>query len=137
MGTGMASCRGVLALLSVLVVAGSGANEMHKCPSDHNERIIIVEGVPGAGKDTLIRQLLANYTRAGIERVYPFGEEEMLFSWRHTWIKDIRDLRLELWNRTLDWFESEIRKDEQVRFVVNRFHISFHLYTWGVKSPAQ
>lgn len=83
-------------------------------------RIIIIEGIPGAGKNTLHQEIK---DRIGNRKIYDFHEEELLFSWKHAWIRDIEKIRLTFMNRLLDYCE-KILKEKDALFIFNRFHIS-------------
>ncbi|MCB9359400.1 hypothetical protein H6503_05695 [Candidatus Woesearchaeota archaeon] len=87
-------------------------------------KIIVIEGVPGSGKDTLQTQLVQEYEKNGFI-VYPFREEELLWSWRHAWIPDIVEMRMELMENMIEYVKS-LNDDSVV--ILNRFHISFALF---------
>ncbi|MBW2978168.1 AAA family ATPase [Candidatus Woesearchaeota archaeon] len=85
-------------------------------------RVFIIEGIAGSGKTTFHNQLkkkLKNKT------IYDFSEEELLFSWKHAWLKNINSIRLNFMNSILDYIQTTIKKDSSAVFILNRFHISF------------
>jgi len=86
-----------------------------------NRKIIIIEGIAGAGKTTLknsLRQYLKN------KKLYEFSEEELLLGWKHIYIPGISMLRLEYLNLVLDYIEEKLKIDKKVVFILERFHIS-------------
>lgn len=89
-------------------------------------KIYIIEGIPGAGKNTLHVQL-----KEGLpdKIIYDFSEEELLFSWKHGWIKNIDEMRLEFYENFLDYCAKIIAEKNDAVFILNRFHISYRLYT--------
>ncbi|MBI4150170.1 AAA family ATPase [Candidatus Woesearchaeota archaeon] len=89
---------------------------------DKNTRIHIIEGVAGSGKSTLQR-LLEEQLKDKL--IYSFKEEELLFSWKHAWIKDIDKLRLDFMNVFLDYCEDVLHKNSKAVFILDRFHLSF------------
>lgn len=89
-------------------------------------RVFILEGIPGAGKNTLHEILKEKLTG---KVIYDFGEEELLFSWKHAWIQDIDSLRLQFYENILDYCEEIIAKNPEAVFIFNRFHISYRLST--------
>jgi hypothetical protein len=88
-------------------------------------RIIIIEGVPGAGKTNLQERLrqAASGRRASF---YP--EEALLFGWIHAWLPGIDALRLSLMNRVLDHIELSLTEYPESLFVLTRFHLSYLLF---------
>ena len=89
-------------------------------------KLIILEGVPGSGKNTIQDHLIERFSG---KLIYQFGEREMLFSWKHGWIPDIDQMRLNFYENFLSYCEDIIQKDSNALFLVNRFHISYKLYT--------
>jgi thymidylate kinase len=88
-----------------------------------NEKIIIIEGITGSGKDSIQKNLDDEYAKKGFI-VYSFSEEELLFSWKHLWIKNIDLVKIKYWHLLLDYIE-ELIKNEKTMVILNRFHISF------------
>jgi thymidylate kinase len=82
-------------------------------------KIIIIEGIAGAGKTTLKDQLKEQFKH---KKVYAFSEEEVLFGWKHIHLKGISSLRFKLHNILLDFIEGKLNED--VLFIIDRFHIS-------------
>lgn len=93
---------------------------------DKKSRIFIIEGIPGAGKTTF-HDRLKNKLKDKL--VYDFTEEELLFGWKHVWIKDVEKIRLKFMNRILDYCEKIIKEIKNSVFILNRFHITFYILT--------
>jgi len=92
-------------------------------PLDPKTRIFIIEGVAGSGKSTL-QQLLQE--RLSGKLIYSFSEEELLFSWKHAWIKGIDRLRLDLMDAFLTYMEGILNSNPKAVFILDRFHLSFY-----------
>ncbi len=90
-----------------------------------DKRIFIIEGIAGAGKDTLQKKLKTYYEKKGFA-VYDFCEEELLFSWKHFWIKNLDLLKIEYMHRVLDCC-IDLIKDPNNLIILNRFHITYPL----------
>ena len=90
-------------------------------------RIIIVEGIAGAGKTTLMKQLAERYVDRNI---YIFWEQELLLSWKHIHVPHISSLRLDFFNHFLDHVERKIREEEDTIFIFERFHLSIKILEW-------
>jgi len=96
-------------------------------------RIIVIEGIPGAGKSTLARSLERGV--AG-RRVVSFGESSLLHGWQHTYLPGIHDLRLQLYARLLDHIEERTSAEGDLLFVLTRLHLSFVLLGGDPALPA-
>ena len=85
----------------------------------HDCRVIVIEGIPGAGKTTLARQL-----EQGVEGrpVASFGESALLHGWKHAYLPGIHGLRVQLHQSVLDRIEAE--PHDGALFVLTRFHLS-------------
>lgn len=91
-----------------------------------NTKIIILEGVPGAGKNTIqtqIKEVLSD------KLIYEFDEQEVLFSWKHGWLQNIDEMRLTFYENFLSYCEDITTQNPNSVFVVNRFHISYKIFT--------
>lgn len=88
-------------------------------------QVVIIEGVPGAGKDSLQRQLrvMAQGRAASF-----FPEEALLFGWIHAWLPGIDELRMALMQRVMEQIEQSLSVDPRHLFVLNRFHLSYLLF---------
>lgn len=95
-------------------------------------RIFILEGIAGAGKNTLQAELKKHF--AG-NVIWDFPEEELLFNWKHMWLKDLERERLSLYHKVLDHAEDMLAKDPDSIFLLNRFHISLKIF--GVYSEPE
>ena len=93
---------------------------------NYDERIIIIEGISGSGKDTLQKKLTDEYSEKGFI-VYSFKEEELLYSWKHLWVENLDIIRIKYWHLLLSHFE-ELLEDEKTIIILNRFHISFKVF---------
>lgn len=89
-------------------------------------RIFILEGIPGAGKDTLQKELKQKLNEAG-KLIFDFEEGELLFSWKHGWIKDVMCMRLTFYENFLSYCEEIFAEHPNAVFILNRFHISWWL----------
>jgi hypothetical protein len=94
-----------------------------------NGRIYIVEGVAGSGKDKLVQSLVSAF-RPEKRRVYSFTEEAVLASWVHYRLPDIHELRLSLARSLVERLLGELREDQEVTYVFNRFHVSYAVWRW-------
>lgn len=88
-------------------------------------KILIIEGIAGSGKNTLHQQLMGLLAD---KIVYDFHEEELLCSWKHGWIPGIDSLRLNFMDSLLDYCTSVTEQNDKAVFIVNRFHVTFHLF---------
>jgi hypothetical protein len=91
-----------------------------------NKNIIIVEGIPGAGKDTVIKHLKGKYSH---KLIYDYSEGDLLFNWNHFWINDIDSIRLYFMEQFLNYCETIIQHNSNAVFVLNRFHLSYAVFT--------
>lgn len=88
-------------------------------------QLIIIEGVPGAGKTTL-QETLRQAVRERDVTVFP--EEALLFGWIHAWIPGIDKLRLSLMHRIADHIELAQADNPSHLFILNRFHLSYLIF---------
>lgn len=93
-------------------------------------RIFILEGIAGAGKNTLQAELKKRFEG---KVIWDFPEEELLFNWKHMWLKDLEEERLSLYHKVLDHAEDMLAKDPESIFIFNRFHISWRLFATSEK----
>ena len=95
--------------------------------------VVIIEGVPGAGKTTLQEQLQqATTTRP----VIVFPEEALLFGWIHAWIPGIDSLRMSLMLRVIEHIEQTLAEDPDTLFILTRFHISYFIFARTLEQEA-
>src|SRR5687767_12889257 len=92
-------------------------------------RIYIVEGVAGSGKDKLVQSLVAALEPVK-RRVYSLTEEAVLASWIHYRLPGIHELRLTLARSLLERLLEELREDQKVTYIFNRFHVSYEVWRW-------
>jgi thymidylate kinase len=92
-----------------------------------SSRIIVIEGISGAGKDTFQRYLKSKLRG---RNVYDYSEGELLLSWNQRPIKDIFKLQVRLIRNFIKYAADTIRSDDGAVFLLNRFHLS--TYTMGV-----
>jgi hypothetical protein len=88
-------------------------------------RLIIIEGVPGAGKTTL-QESLREAVKGRYVTVFP--EEALLFGWIHAWIPGIDELRLSLMHRIAGHVEELQADNPSHLFILNRFHLSYLIF---------
>ena len=96
-------------------------------------QVIIIEGVPGAGKTTLQEHFRH---AANIRPVSVFSEEALLFGWIHAWLPGIDTLRMSLMNRIIDHIERTLVESPETLFVLNRFHISYRCFAKSLDMEA-
>lgn len=94
--------------------------------------IIVIEGIPGAGKTTLQERLRQDVHD---RPVHVYAEEALLFHWTHTWIPGIQALRLALMERILDHVEAVLHETPDALFVLTRFHLSHVLLGGDAGDP--
>ncbi len=90
-----------------------------------NSRIFIIEGIAGAGKNTLHQQLKEKLSN---KLVYDYPEEAMLFSWKHGWIPGIDTMRLTFYEHFLDYCDQILSENVNSVFIVDWFHISHLIF---------
>jgi hypothetical protein len=87
-------------------------------------RIYVVEGVPGSGKDILVRKTVRRYA----DRIlHVYDEGDSLLSWKHFWFERIEELRLGVAEALLSYVERVLATDAGTKVILNRFHISLAL----------
>lgn len=96
-------------------------------------RVIIIEGVPGAGK-TSLQERLRQSVDGRCAHVYP--EEALLFGWIHAWIPGIDALRMSLMHHLVDHMEQTLALDPHALFILNRFHISYRVFATAPDTQA-
>lgn len=90
-----------------------------------NTRIFIIEGIAGAGKNTLHQQLREQLKE---KVMYEFFEEELLFSWKHAWVENIDQMRLVFFTNFLQYCKTILESNDKAVFILNRFHISYKIF---------
>jgi len=93
-----------------------------------DKRIIVIEGIAGSGKDTIQQKLLDYYNKRNFT-IYSFTEEELLFSWKHFWIKNVEIHRIKYLHSLLDYIEESIKSNSKNVFILNRFHITYAIFS--------
>jgi thymidylate kinase len=88
-------------------------------------QLIIIEGVPGAGKTQLQERLQLSVEG---RTVHVFPEEALLFGWMHAWLPGIDELRMSLMRGLVDHIEETLAQNPESLFVLNRFHISYLVF---------
>lgn len=88
-------------------------------------QVVIIEGVPGAGK-TSLQQHLGVMAQGRTLSVFP--EEALLFGWIHAWLPGIDELRMALMHRVMDHIEQSLSARPGHLFVLNRFHLSYLVF---------
>ncbi len=89
-------------------------------------RVIVVEGISGAGKDTLqayIKKILKN------RDVHDYSEGEVLHSWKQMLIEGIFELRIKFMKLFVNYIRDTVSRDEKAVFLLNRFHLSTYVFT--------
>lgn len=95
--------------------------------------VLVIEGIPGAGKTTL-QERLRHQARDRMTHVY--SEEALLFHWMHAWIPGIQSLRLQVLQQMLAHIEATLADDPAALFLLTRFHLSHALLGGDADSPA-
>jgi len=95
-------------------------------------RVLIIEGIPGSGKDTF--QAYLKQKLKGRE-IYDYSEGELLHSWKHVPIKGILKLRVKFIKLFVDHLRNIVGRDNNAVFILNRFHLSTYVSTI-LKQPA-
>ena len=91
-----------------------------------NSRVLIIEGISGAGKDTFQRYLKKKLKD---RHLYDYSEGEVLHSWKHLKIEGILKLRVQFMQHFANYMRDTIRRDEGAVFLLNRFHLSAYVST--------
>ncbi len=84
-------------------------------------QIFVIEGIAGAGKNTLHKELLSELSD---KLVYDFPEEDLLNGWKHVWIPNITEMRIKLMNNILDYCSEVLEQHKNAIFIFQRFHLS-------------
>jgi len=92
-----------------------------------NAQVIIIEGISGAGKDTLQKYLKKKLNR---RVVHDYSEGEVLHSWKQSQIDGIFDVRIKFMKAFVNYMRGVIQRDNTAVFLLNRFHLS--TYAWRV-----
>jgi thymidylate kinase len=90
---------------------------------DSPPKVLIIEGIPGSGKDTLVQTLL-HVLHHETRPVYHYPEETMGFSYGQVFWPGITDLRLSIMETALSFIQQESLRSSDSVFVFNRFHLS-------------
>ena len=97
-------------------------------------RVLIIEGISGAGKDTF-QGYLKSKLRSRV--VHDYSEGEILWSWKHQQIKDIFKMQIRLMRNFLDYVAVTLEGDDKALFLLNRFHLStYTMYTTAITEQA-
>jgi thymidylate kinase len=86
-----------------------------------DSRVLIIEGIPGSGKDTLQEYLKEKLKGRD---VYDYSEGELLHSWKHSPIEGILKLRVKFEKLFVNYLKDIVSRDENAVFLLNRFHLS-------------
>ena len=84
-------------------------------------RVLIIEGIPGSGKDTF--QAYLKEKLKGRD-VYDYSEGELLHSWKHFPIEGILKFRVKFEKLFVNYLKDIVSRDEKAVFLLNRFHLS-------------
>jgi thymidylate kinase len=87
-------------------------------------RVIIVEGIAGAGKDTF--QAYLKEKLKGRE-VYNYSEGDLLHSWKHFSIRGILELRVKFEKLFVLHLREFLSREKDAVFLLNRFHLSTYV----------
>jgi thymidylate kinase len=89
-------------------------------------RVLIIEGIPGSGKDTF--QAYLKKRLKGLD-VYDYSEGELLHSWKHVPIDGILKLRVNFMKLFVNCVRDIVSRDKNAVFLLNRFHLSAYVTT--------
>lgn len=90
-------------------------------------KILIIEGIAGAGKSTLMALLKSHYQDRNI---FEFLEEETLLGWKHIHMPHVSSLRLDYCHLFLDYIEKKLAEEQNALFIFERFHLSVKILEW-------
>lgn len=84
-------------------------------------RIIIIEGISGSGKDTFQK-----YLRTKLEGrdIYEYSEGDVLLSWNQLQVRDIFKLQVRFMKNFVNFAKDIITQHDNSVFLLNRFHLS-------------
>ena len=91
-----------------------------------SSRILILEGISGAGKDTFQTHLKKKLKGRD---VYDYSEGEVLHSWKQLQIEGIFELRVKFMKHFVNYVRDIVSRDENAVFLLNRFHLSTYAST--------
>ena len=91
-----------------------------------DSRVLIIEGISGSGKDTF-----QMYLKEKLEgrNIYDYSEDELLYSWKHSQIDGICELRIKFMKLFVNHVRDIVSQDETAVFLLNRFHLSAYVWT--------
>ena len=84
-------------------------------------RVLIIEGIPGSGKDTF--QAYLKEKLKGRD-VYDYSEGEVLHSWKQLQLEGIFAVRIKFMKLFVNYVRDIVSRDENAVFLLNRFHLS-------------
>lgn len=90
-------------------------------------RILVLEGIAGSGKTTLKEYLRKMFKDRKLQE---FTEEELLLGWKHIHVRGVSPLRVDFANVLLDHIEEKLQEDEDLFFILERFHLSMKILEW-------
>lgn len=91
-----------------------------------DSRVLIIEGISGSGKDTFQAYLKE---KLDDRDVHDYSEGEVLHSWKHLQIEGILELRVKFMKLFVNYIKDIVGRDENVVFLLNRFHLSTYVST--------
>jgi thymidylate kinase len=91
-----------------------------------DSRVLIIEGISGAGKDTF-QTYLKKKLRG--RDVHDYSEGELLQSWKQLHIEGIFKLRVKFMKLFVNYIRDILNRDEKAVFLLNRFHLSTYVST--------
>src|SRR3989338_1439094 len=91
-----------------------------------DSRVLIIEGISGSGKDTF-----QTYLKEKLQgrNIHDYSEDELLYSWKHSQIDGICELRLKFMKLFVKHVRDIVSQDETAVFLLNRFHLSAYVWT--------
>lgn len=89
-------------------------------------RVIIVEGISGAGKDTF--QMYLKQMIKGRD-VYDYSEGDVLHSWKQFQIEGILELQVKFMMGFVNYVRDIVSRNDNAVFLLNRFHLSTYAWT--------
>jgi len=91
-----------------------------------DSRVLIIEGISGSGKDAFQTYLKNNLENRD---VYDYSEGDLMQSWKQLQIEGIFKIRIKFMKLFVDYMKGIISQDENVLFILNRFHLSAYVST--------
>jgi thymidylate kinase len=94
-------------------------------------RIIVIEGIAGSGKTTLMGCLGKQLQP---RTIYEYSEQELMLGWKHIHIPHVSSIRIDFFNALLDELEEKMVATTDSVVILERFHLSMRILEWEFES---